>query len=548
MTREPSDRGLVHHRAGAGAARARGARRADRVLPAAREGLLPQPRLRRRGVRGAPSCPAAARSGPTPTRSTSRRRRTSRATDPYEPFALAAVELPEGIVVLGQVADGYGVDDLHGRRRGRAGRRAALHRRRRRAHDLALEAGRRAGRGGRPVSARRRRPRGRHAPVGQVGPHLRRVRRARGPRRARRRRRRLAATSTSSSAARPCATATPATSPAPPSPRRSAGTAPASPRRTPPAPPAPRRSTPRGPGSSPGCATSRWSSAPTPRPRASSRRTRGSGGTTPTGCGSGCSARPTRRTSRSTPAAGWTSTARPPRTSPQVKVKNARHGLDEPQRPLPQGGHAPRTCWPRAVVADPLHLLDICATSDGAAAVVLTSDGLRPAARHRPTRCGSRAISTVTPTFPNTVIDMPNFATDSRAAVAAPERTFKDSIAARGLRGGRHRPRGRRASPRSTTCPPRSSSTGTRTSACASRGEAEQLLRAGDTTIGGRIPVNPSGGLACFGEAVPGAGARPGVRGDLAAARPGRRAARSRAPGSASPPTRACSATAPRSC
>jgi uncharacterized OB-fold protein len=33
-------------------------------------------------------------------------------TDPYEPFALAAVELPEGLVVLGQVADGYGVDDL----------------------------------------------------------------------------------------------------------------------------------------------------------------------------------------------------------------------------------------------------------------------------------------------------------------------------------------------------------------------------------------------------------------------------------------------------
>jgi uncharacterized OB-fold protein len=34
------------------------------------------------------------------------------ATDPYQPFALAAVELPEGIVVLGQVADGYGVADL----------------------------------------------------------------------------------------------------------------------------------------------------------------------------------------------------------------------------------------------------------------------------------------------------------------------------------------------------------------------------------------------------------------------------------------------------
>jgi len=33
-------------------------------------------------------------------------------TDPYEPFALAAVELAEGLVVLGQVAQGYGVADL----------------------------------------------------------------------------------------------------------------------------------------------------------------------------------------------------------------------------------------------------------------------------------------------------------------------------------------------------------------------------------------------------------------------------------------------------
>lgn len=33
-------------------------------------------------------------------------------TDPFQPFALAAVELPEGLVVLGQVAEGYGVADL----------------------------------------------------------------------------------------------------------------------------------------------------------------------------------------------------------------------------------------------------------------------------------------------------------------------------------------------------------------------------------------------------------------------------------------------------
>jgi uncharacterized OB-fold protein len=32
--------------------------------------------------------------------------------EPYEPFALAAVELAEGVTVVGQVADGYGVGDL----------------------------------------------------------------------------------------------------------------------------------------------------------------------------------------------------------------------------------------------------------------------------------------------------------------------------------------------------------------------------------------------------------------------------------------------------
>ncbi|QIX27838.1 benzoylsuccinyl-CoA thiolase [Nocardioides sp. JQ2195] len=33
-------------------------------------------------------------------------------SDPYVPFALAAVELPEGLVVLGQLATGFGVDDV----------------------------------------------------------------------------------------------------------------------------------------------------------------------------------------------------------------------------------------------------------------------------------------------------------------------------------------------------------------------------------------------------------------------------------------------------
>ena len=92
------------------------------------------------------------------------------------------------------------------------------------------------------------------------------------------------------------------------------------PRRRPATPPAPRaspRSTPPGRGSSPGCATSPSWSAPTPRRRASSPRSPASGRTIRTGCASGCSAPPTPPTSRSTPAAAWTCTAPPTRTSPR---------------------------------------------------------------------------------------------------------------------------------------------------------------------------------------------------------------------------------------
>ena len=34
-------------------------------------------------------------------------------------------------------------------------------------------------------------------------------------------------------------------------------------------------------------------------------------------------------------------------------------------------------------------------------------------------------------------------------------------------------------------------------------GEAEKLLRDGTTALGGKVPVNPSGGLGAFGEAIP---------------------------------------------
>jgi acetyl-CoA acetyltransferase len=184
----------------------------------------------------------------------------------------------------------------------------------------------------------------------------------------------------------------------------------------------------------------------------------------------------------------------------RVKVKNARHGLENPNARY-RKEVAVEDVLTSAVVSDPLHLLDICATSDGAAAVVLTSaEYAKRQGIDRPVRI--EAISTVTPTFPNTVLDMPNISTDASTAVAAPERTFKESI-------------GQAAYEEAGIDPADVSLAEVYDLSTAleldwmedlqlcGRGEAETLLRAGETTLGGRIPVNPSGGLACFGEAVP---------------------------------------------
>ncbi|WP_408898413.1 lipid-transfer protein [Nocardioides sp. R1-1] len=184
----------------------------------------------------------------------------------------------------------------------------------------------------------------------------------------------------------------------------------------------------------------------------------------------------------------------------QVKVKNARHGLANPNaRFRKESSVAEVLASP--MVSDPLHLLDICATSDGAAALVLTSaDYARRHGIAQPVRVA--AVSTVTPTFPNTVIDMPLLATDSSAVTGVPERTFKEAIGLAAYEEAGIDPADVDVAEVYDLSTALELDWIEDLQLC-KRGEAEALLRAGDTAIGGRIPVNPSGGLACFGEAVP---------------------------------------------
>lgn len=184
----------------------------------------------------------------------------------------------------------------------------------------------------------------------------------------------------------------------------------------------------------------------------------------------------------------------------QVKVKNSKAGALNPNARY-QKEFTLEEVLASPVVADPLRLLEICATSDGGAALVVSS--LDFARRHGMSDVVRiTGVSTVTPEFPNTVIEMPNFATDSAAGIAGPGTTFRDSIAAAAYAEAGVGPDDLDVAEVYDLSSALELDWYENIGLC-KQGEAEKLLRDGDTTVGGRIPVNPSGGLGAFGEAVP---------------------------------------------
>ncbi|HTY18047.1 MAG TPA: lipid-transfer protein [Myxococcota bacterium] len=188
-----------------------------------------------------------------------------------------------------------------------------------------------------------------------------------------------------------------------------------------------------------------------------------------------------------------------PRDFALVKVKNSRHGLGNPNARYKKIYDLDEV-MASPIVSDPLRLLDICATSDGGAALVLASAEFARRRTARPVTIA--AVSTVTPRFPNTVIEMPNFATDSAVAVAAPDTPFRDSIARGAYEQAGLGPEDLDLAEVYDLSSALELDWYENVGLC-KPGDAETLIRDGATALGGRIPVNPSGGLACFGEAVP---------------------------------------------
>ena len=173
-----------------------------------------------------------------------------------------------------------------------------------------------------------------------------------------------------------------------------------------------------------------------------------------------------------------------------VVVKNRRPGVANPDAMFRSEVTVEQVLASR-MVCDPLHLWMLCSPNEGAAAVVLRRAGDAPGGDRGARRCRSVRTSRATCWA----------RTRRSAASTTPTSRRRRTLAARRrLRGGRHRPR----RPRRGGVPghrrrPRAAGLG-RARACAGPASSARLLADGDVALGGRRPVNPSGGLLSKGE------------------------------------------------
>ncbi len=181
-----------------------------------------------------------------------------------------------------------------------------------------------------------------------------------------------------------------------------------------------------------------------------------------------------------------------------VKVKNSEHGFENPNARYRKKFSAADVAA-SAALADPLRLMDVCAVSDGGAAIIVSSlEYAKRIGKGDAPRIA--AISTVTPTFASESVEMPDLANDS--SVAAEAFRFRAALPRKAYEEAGIGPEDISLAEVYDLSTALELDWIEDLQLCA-RGDGAKLVRGGVTKIGGRLPVNTSGGLACFGEAVP---------------------------------------------
>jgi acetyl-CoA acetyltransferase len=149
------------------------------------------------------------------------------------------------------------------------------------------------------------------------------------------------------------------------------------------------------------------------------------------------------------------------------------------------------------MVSDPLRLLEICATSDGAAAIVLCADKIKSKFHGRPIKIAASTIGSSVYGDPTLRIS----ALSSPAKAEAPllSESYSASRQAYEMAG---------LGPEDIDVLELPDNSAwhylqyLETCGFCKEGEAERLLRENATTLDGKIPVCPSGGFSSFGEAI----------------------------------------------
>jgi acetyl-CoA acetyltransferase len=182
----------------------------------------------------------------------------------------------------------------------------------------------------------------------------------------------------------------------------------------------------------------------------------------------------------------------------KVKIKNSKHGVLNPNARFKKV-FTLEEIQASPMVASPLRLMNLCTTSDGAAAVVLSS--MEYARKHNLNPVKIAAISTASAVYPDPVINVPQLSTDSILS-GEPGMSFQKSVAYRAYEEAGLGPEDMSLAEVYDLSSAYELDWYENLGLC-KPGEAERLLNDGDTAIGGRIPVNASGGLGAFGESVP---------------------------------------------
>lgn len=178
-----------------------------------------------------------------------------------------------------------------------------------------------------------------------------------------------------------------------------------------------------------------------------------------------------------------------------VKVKNSHHGAHNNLARY-RRAFSIEEVMQAPMVADPLRLFHISSTSDGGAAIVLSS--LDYARRHALPYVRVAAVSTAASHYPCLDLQMPFIATHPSATASSNfvQATIEAAYERAGI-GPNDLSIGEVYDLSSAMeldsyeqlglCPP---------------GDAERLLREGVTSANGRVPINASGGLSSLGEAL----------------------------------------------